>query len=246
MNVQYIIIGILVLIIVAVVITGYFFLKPKVSIIGKGFHIDELESTLSDITENTFISPPKINNAFTIHFGLYVENFYMNHLKWKHILHKGTLRNDIYDYKYWYNIETDIPKQCIGAWLHPDKNTLRFAISTLLKYDNEIDDYPDYKRLKQDLKPNTYKEIIEVCDINDIEPRTLQYFTAVVDEQSLSIYKNGNLIKTCGLRGAVLLNMGDLYFHKQKTYGGKLVNFAYIPKGLNAPKVRELYNKFSK
>lgn len=241
---MYLIIFILLIIIFLIIGGGYYYLSPKMSMIGKGFHINSMESSMNEITNNSEIAVPKINNSFTIHFGIYVENFYMNHLRWKHIFHKGTYRNDINDYKYWYNIENDIPKQTIGAWLHPDKNTLRFCISTLITHDHEVINFPDHERLKKDLPPNVYKETLEVCDIPDIEPRTLQFFTVVVEGQTLSVYKNGKLVKTCGLRGAVMLNMGDLYFHNQKTYNGKLVNFVYIPKRLNQRKVDDLYNKY--
>jgi hypothetical protein len=240
-----IIIVLLVILIVAILIAGYYYLTPKTSLIGSGFMINDLDSSISEITQNNTLASPKINNSFTVHFGLYVDNFYMNHLRWKHLFHKGTLRNEVYDYKYWYNIESDIPKQCIGAWLHPDKNSLRICISTLITTDHQVEDFPSHERLKKDLPPNIYNETLEVCDIDDIEPRTLQYFTIVIDGQSLSVYKNGKLVKTIGLRGAVLLNMGDLYFNNQKTYSGKMTNFIYIPKQLNHTKVGELYNKFS-
>lgn len=243
MNKIYISIIVLLLIVIITCSSYYVINNKRNNIIGNGFFMNTVESAQSSITPNSSIVQPKVNNSMTIHFGLLVKNFYMNHLRWKHLFHKGTNKISTFDYKYWYNVEQDLPKQTIGAWLHPDKNMMRITVSTLIKYDHKPLDYPLYDTIKKSLKANAYKETIEVCDIDNIEPNTLNYYTIVLDGQTLSIYKNGSLIKTCGLRGEVLLNMGDMYFNYHKTYSGKLINFAYIPKSHNPKKVKKLYNQ---
>ena len=240
-----IIVSVSVLVLIAIAIATYFiFIRHKVKIIGNGFTINTIDSGMSTITPNKFIVHPKVNNGFTLHFGLQIDNFYLNHLRWKHVFHKGTYKTDIYDYRYWYNIESELPKQALGVWLHPDKPAMRIAISTLKKYNYQHSDYPTPEELRTRLRKNEHKEIIEICDIEDIEPNTLNYYTIVVEGHSISVYKNAKLIKTSNLVGEVMLNMGDMYFNYHKTYGGKLKNFTYLPKSLNPSKVAELYNYF--
>lgn len=238
------IISIGLILIVTIIVIYYFFFRQSVRLLSNGFLINKIDSSSSSITPNNTIVVPKVNNSFTIQFGLYIDNFYMNHLRWKHLFHKGTQKTNLYDFKYWYNIESELPKQCIGVWLHPSEPKMRIAISTLLTYNHEVNEHPEADKLRRNLKPNEYKEIIETCDIDDIQPKTNDIYTIVVEGQTLSIYRNGKLVKTCGLKGEVMLNMGDMYFNYHKTYSGHLNNFLYIPKSFKPKKIVELYEAY--
>ena len=165
----------------------------------------------------------------------------MNHLKWKHILHKGTNITKTMDYKYWYNIENEIPKQTLGIWLHPDKNAMRICCNTLVKYKHNPEADLNYEIMKTSFKENALEEMIEYLDIYDIKPNTNEYFTIVVEKQSISVFKNGKLVKTKGLLGEVILNTGDLYRHFQHTYiCRKMLDFQYFNKKLSVKKIQKL------
>ncbi len=207
-----------------------------------GRYQSRLSSSKTDLIKHDFIKQPTIDNGMTFHFGLKVDNFYLNHLRWKHLFHKGTFRSQVFDYKYWYNIEAEIPKQAIGCWIHPDKNALRIAVSTLITTNHDITDHPDIDKMPLNLPQNSHIESIEYCDVPDVPPNELVFYTIVVEGQTISVFKNKKLIKTCGLRGKVILNNGDLYFHKQKTYSGHMLNFQYLNKALTGKQIMKKFN----
>ena len=242
MNKIYIYVAVATLVMVAVVVAIVFAMRKKTQFIGNGFHMDRINSYASSITENATIIPPKIENDFAISFWLYIDDFYENHLYWKHMLHKGTLRTDQYNYKYWYNIESQIPQQCLGIWMHPDKNDLRVAITTMIDTDHPMVNHPVYEITSKTKKKNVYKETLETCDILDIPSKTLVNIVVSVEGQTLSIYRDGKLHKTCGLNGKPILNVGDMYFHNQRTYSGKLYNFMYLPRRITKKHVANIYH----
>jgi hypothetical protein len=233
--------GVITLIAIIVVIVMIVSSYKKKNYIGNGFIIDKLDSYSSSITSNEDITPPKLENNFTISFWINIDDFYENHLYWKHLFHKGTLKTGLYNYKYWYNIETEIPQQCIGLWMHPSSNDLRFAITTIIDSQHENTEHPLYEVVSSNKNKNEYKEIIETCDIRDIPSNTLVNIIICVEGQSLSIYRNGKLHKTCGLNGNPVLNVGDMYFNNQRTYSGKLLKFMYLPKKVSTNKIKSIY-----
>ena len=230
----FIIISIIVLILGAILIYKYLYQMNSES------YSATLDSYQQSIIPNDSLKPPILESSFTLHFGLNVENFYMNHLKWKHVLHKGTNITSIMDYKYWYNIETEIPKQALGIWLHPDKNSMRISCNTLVKYKHNPEEHINYDIMRSSFKENALEDTMEYLDIHDIKPNTPEYFTIVVEKQSISVFKNGQLIKTKGLLGEVVLNSGDLYRHLQNTYDGKMLDFQYFNKKLSVKKIKKL------
>ena len=70
-----------VLLMTIVIVSYYISSKSKSNIIGNGFFMNNIDSAQSSITPNSSIVQPKVNNGITIHFGLLVKNFYMNHLE---------------------------------------------------------------------------------------------------------------------------------------------------------------------
>ncbi len=119
---------------------------------------------------------------------------------------------------------------------------LRFAITTVIDTEHENTDHPIYEIASLSKDKNVYKEIIETCDIRDIPSNTLVNIIICVEGQSLSIYRNGKLHKTCGLNGKPILNVGDMYFNNQRTYSGKLLKFMYLPTKISKNKIKLIYN----
>jgi hypothetical protein len=244
MDKQYVLLGGISAIVVIFIIIGMVVMlynKNKMYI-GNGFKIDTLNSYSSSITPNENIAPPKLESNFTISFWIYINDFYENHLYWKHMFHKGTLNTGLYNYKYWYNIETETPQQCLGLWMHPTSNDLRVAITTVVDTQHKNSEHPIYEVASLTKEKNVYKENIETCDILDIPSKTMVNIIICVEGQTLSIYRDGKLHKTCGLNGAPLLNVGDMYFNNQRTYSGKLANFMYFPSKISKNKIRQIYN----
>lgn len=72
---------------------------------------------------------PKNPNTFNYSFYLYINDFYHNHGKWRHVFHKGTeiIESDTHN---WEDIIRNYPDQGIGVWLSPFNNNMRIAITT--------------------------------------------------------------------------------------------------------------------
>lgn len=218
----------------------YYFNRDKFYI-GNGFKIDNINSFSTSMTPNIDIVPPKLNNNFSISFWIYIDDFYENYNYWKHILHKGSEISGILNYKYWYNIETEIPKQNLGLWMHPNQNNLRLAISTIVDTNHPNTEHPEYETASKTFEKNQYKETLETCDITDIPSKTLIHYSIVVDGQTITIYKNSKVHKIHGLNGRPILNLGNMYFNNQKTYSGKLHNFIYYPYKTDINKVKSFF-----
>ena len=145
------------------------------------------------------IVQPKLNNNYSISFWIYIDNFYENYNYWKHILHKGSEISGILNYKYWYNIETEIPKQNLGIWMHPNQNNLELPFQQLLIQTIQILNTLNTKPLLRLLKKTNTKKLLKTCDINDIPSKTLIHYSIVVEGQTITIYKNSRVHKIHGL-----------------------------------------------
>jgi len=235
------VVSFIVLLLIIIIISITFFKKELY--LKNGFEINKINSFSSSVTPNDNIVPPKFENDFTISFWIYIDSFYENYLFWRHIFHKGSSIDNLLSYQYWYNIETEIPQQALGLWMHPDKNNLRIAVSTIIESLHENSEHPDYENAYKSYNKNVYKESLEICDINDIPSKTQVHFILCLEGQTLSIFRDGKLHKTCGLNGKPIINVGDMYFNYQKTYSGKLYNFTYFPFKATKKVIKKLYEK---
>jgi len=125
--------------------------------------------------------------------------------------------------------------------MHPNKNDMRVAITTMVDTDHPVISHPFYEVTSKTKKKNVYKESLETCDILDIPSKTPVNIVVSVEGQTVSIFRDGKLHKTCGLNGKPILNVGDMYFHNQKTYSGKLYDFMYLPRRITNKHVSNIY-----
>ena len=89
-------------------------------------------------------------------------------------------------------------------------------IERILEYN--INEHPHNQNKK---KQKVNKEILEYVDINNIPSKTYVNITMVIEQNVISIFKNGKLHKTKALNGNPILNFGDLYHTYNKTFNGK-------------------------
>lgn len=88
--------------------------------------------------------PLPINpNSFNYSFYLYINDFYADHGKWRHIFHKGSEINEI-NTQDWENVIKMCPDQGIGVWLSPFNNNIRVCMTT--KTSNFDQEYKSYKK----------------------------------------------------------------------------------------------------
>ena len=135
------IIGFVITIVLAVVI--YIIIKHLIGKFKKDkliLTLKKLNSEISSIVPKCEIRHPLDGFNYTISFTIYLEKFYgENYNYWRHIFHKGTpiVDGDLINYEYsnmlytgWCDLVNNIPIQGPGLWLHPNTNSIRFAINT--------------------------------------------------------------------------------------------------------------------
>ena len=107
---------------------------------------------------------PKNPNAFNYSFYLYINDFYHNHGKWRHVFHKGTeiIESNTHN---WEDILRNYPDQGIGVWLSPFNNNMRIALTTRttnLKKNYKVHKHPfeqKYKESDYDKEKNCPKNV---------------------------------------------------------------------------------------
>lgn len=120
---------------------------------------------------------------------------------WMHI-------ND-WNYKYgqWKHVmhkgnDTSWPNRSPGIWLHPKKNAMRVYM-------------------------NTFKNIGEYADVNDLPIGKWFHVVVAVRQRNLDVFVNGNLVKRHSLEGIPKQNYGDLYINAWRGFGGFLSKIRY-------------------
>ena len=256
-----VIIGIVLLSII-LFISKYFNYK-KERVLKDSSYMEEktLNSNESKMVPNCEVPTSQVMGKFTVMFWININNHYENYLFWKHILHKGTpitqiensnnsepqdcKRNNILDFVEWNNLSMDIQEQCPGIWLHPEKNTIRFAITSELNQEYnkcELHAHPITKYVPDIKLPNTFiKDTIEYYDLPNIPINKLTHIAFIVDTNHIDIYLNGRKLKIFNLKGTPKQNNGAMYFNYQKTYNGYIRDFIYSPKVYTKEEIEESY-----
>lgn len=116
---------------------------------------------------------------------------------------------DDWTYKYgkWKHImhkgnPSSWPLRAPGLWLHPKKNAIRVYM-------------------------NTFKNIGEYADINNIPLNKWFHISVCVRQRNMDVFLNGNLVKRHELQGLPKQNYGDIYINNFRGFGGYMSNIKY-------------------
>ncbi len=113
-----------------------------------------------------------------------------------------------YKYGQWKHVmhkgnSTSWPNRAPGIWLHPKENIMRVYM-------------------------NTFKNIGEFSDIENIPLNKWFHVVVAVRQQNLDVYINGNLVKRKVLEGLPKQNAGDLYLNSFRGFSGFLSQVRYF------------------
>ena len=167
------------------------------------------------ISEN-YISKPT-NDEMSLSVFVKVNNWYENFDSWKHILHKGS------------KIEPEsgqtfksMKYQCPGLWFHPKVNDLRFVLSVYKDF--------DFKH--------------KYCDITNIPIGKYFHIVFIVEGNTMSIFINKRLVKTCVFKGIPILTEGDIYVSHGRSYNGTMKNLQIFNTALSIEDIEDIYSKY--
>ncbi len=213
------------LFLIGIYILYFLYFKRNQLYLGRGITINKINSQVRQSIPPSSIANPIIGNSFTMSFWIYIKDFYYNSdcNCWKHILHKGSIiePNETLKLTKWNEVINQLPEQCIGIWMKPNKNDIRIAMN-----------------VKSHLRPN-----IEYIDIENIPIRELVNFTFCINNNFIEIYMNGKLTLTKNLSNTIEINKKDIFFNYQNTYSGFMYNFYYLPKKISSKDIKILYSK---
>ena len=81
---------------------------------------------------------------------------------------------------------------------------------------------------------------INLSEIDNIPIKELFHFALVINGNSCEVYFNAKLIKTQVLFGEPRYNKGDLYLNHKGNLNGSIMDFKFIPHGLNQQNILNL------
>lgn len=154
---------------------------------------------------------------FTYTVWLYVTDW-INYRpgKWKHVFHKGSSKSSP-PLKHVSEEESSSHQQhamiaAPGLWFHPNSNALRLYM-------------------------NTYKNMNEFIDINNIPSNKWYHLTIVVKETSLNIYVNGFLKQKERLSSLPRQNFGNAYVAANGGFSGYIADLRYYDYAMPAAQI---------
>ena len=157
-----------------------------------------------------------VNEAMSLSFFIKVNNWYFNFDSWKHILHKGTFLEHDSNKKF-----NHLKFQSPGLWFHPKINNLRFVLSVY----------------------NNFEFKHKYCDIPNIPIGKYFHIVFTVENNTLSIFINKRLVKTCIFEGIPILTEGDVYINHGTTFDGFMKNLQFYDKVVSIDEIAELYSQ---
>jgi hypothetical protein len=111
--------------------------------------------------------------------------------------------------------DTGYPNRAPGLYLHPDKNSIRFYM-------------------------NTYENILEYVDIDNIPMRKWLHVVVSLNQKNLDIYFNGYLRKRHELSSLPRQNFGDVWMNLFGGFEGYMSNVQYFRYALSHQQVENI------
>ena len=166
---------------------------------GNKSYIVEVDPNLSD-AKPIYRSDDQNNGIeFTYNSWIFIDNIFYQQDKYQHIWHKGDNNFD--------NAPDDkpgisYPNNCPGVYIKPNTNVLSILI-------------------------NSYNNIIEEIEIENIPVSKWICLTLRLQNKSLDVYFNGSLIKRHSMSGIPKQNYGKIWCAQQGGFGGYLSKLQY-------------------
>lgn len=211
-----------------------------------------LDTLISKNPTNMLSIPNKniakgLSNKFCIAFHMNILDFYdstttnpdkeNDYKVWKHILHKGVLKNkNIIESDKWEDIVDNnkygsVYSQDIGFWLAPYTNNIRicFKIETLNENMNEYND--------------TIINNIQFIDIRNVPVNELFFIAVNVNDRIIEVYINNKIHTITVLNGSVNISNADIHIKYKPFFNGIIKNVHFIPDYSSFDKIINLYNQ---
>ena len=211
---------IIVLLIVAAIIAVGIFVYKKLAV----QHNDKtLMKYMVKATQPMTISNKKIpvseyGNEYTLSFWMFVNDWALGNREAKSVLYRGD-----------ENAIATNP----GVWFYPHDNTLKVAFQLqsfkpTMQQINLMESCPNSMNPKTN--PNFMNDHTGTCDIKDVPLQRWNHICISIWNQSVDMYLNGRLVKTCAMPEYPVPSGGNLYVGHQNGFNGFISSINYYPR----------------
>lgn len=240
---------IIIIVVVILVVAAYFLYKYINSYEATGSVTKTLIPYIQDAKESkrfTNGSIPKSTqgNEYNYSVWIYVSDYTHRNDEDKCILYKGDVSVDVFNNAS-PTLENPNRQGNPSLWLLKKNNTLRVQIALETEYDNieacSIEGFDSHAGENNNSNPLRIK--LHNCDIEHFPLQRWVCVNLSLSNNVVDIYLNGELVRSCMLNGAPLINNSDLLVCPTGGFNGFLANLKVSDKALGTEEIKSTYRK---
>ena len=225
--------SIIILLIVATVIWGIVFLYKKYS--KKNATKNLLNYTVPSnkpfVIKNNKIPKSEYGNEYTMSYWFYVNDWEFKNKQPKSLLYRGDKGA----------IATNP-----GFWFFPEDNRLKIAFQLqsfqpTMEQLNLLSECPT--SMNPIDNPNFLSDHKGTCNVNDIPLQRWNHICISIWNQSVDVYLNGKLVRSCVMHEYPVPSNGDIYIGHKDGFNGYISSLNYYPTILTPEEIYKLYTK---
>jgi len=241
-----IVVVVVIILIVAGSVLGYLYsshyrsIKTKTVTIIKGLTDGKTPKRIS----NGSLPVSTIGNEYTIGFWIYVSDYNYRYNEDKCIMYKGKVFNNSPLNNADNTPDNHYNQSNPGVWLLKRNNTLRVQLGVETDYHGDKCSYEDTFDNHNTTTSNDLPKVMSsYCDVPFFPLQTWVYVDIALSGNSIDVYLDGDLKKSCILNGHPITSVDDLYVCQNGGFNGYLSNVTYSSAILTLSTIRETYKK---
>jgi hypothetical protein len=240
---------IIIIVVVILVVAAYFLYKYLNSYEATQSVTKTLVPYIQDAKEakrftNGSIPKSTQGNEYNYSVWIYVSDYTHRNGEDKCILYKGDVTNDVFN-NATASLENPNRNGNPSLWLLKKNNTLRVQIALETEYDNieacSIEGFTSHAG--ENNNSNSLRVKLHNCDIEHFPLQRWVCVNLSLSNNVVDIYLNGELVRSCMLNGAPLLNNSDLLVCPSGGFNGFLANLKVSDKALGTAEIKSVYRK---
>ena len=225
--------AIIILLIVAAVIWGIVFLYKKYSKKNGTKNLLEYSVPANKpvVIKNKKIPKSEYGNEYTMSFWFYVNDWEFKNKQPKSVLFRG---------------DKGAVATNPGFWFFPEDNRLKIAFQlqsfqpTMAQLDL-LEECPN--SMNPIDNPNFLKDHKGTCNVKDVPLQRWNNICVSIWNQSVDVYLNGKLVRSCVMHEYPIPSSGDIYIGHKDGFNGYISTVNYYPTILTPEEIYGIYTK---
>jgi hypothetical protein len=185
-----------------------------------------------------------IGNEYNIGFWIYVSDYNYRYNEDKCIMYKGKVFNNSPLNNADNTSANHYNQGNPGVWLLKNNNTLRVQLGVETDYHGSKCSYEDtFDNHNSSTSNDLPKVMSSYCDVPLFPLQTWVYVDIALSGNTIDVYLDGDLKKSCILNGHPITSVDDLYVCQNGGFNGYLSNVTYSSAVLSMASIRKTYKK---